>query len=165
MRPVSRRDFLDLALTFPAGLATAATIAAEPAVSPANLHEQILELAAFQEQARRPVCGGEKQRRSGRTRAPALCRRFARFSVISPTVRACLPSRRRARSRLTITWSKSLFSRVSPVISYRPCSTNPRRSTRPFRASSAHVATPWSARPRGRTRSCISTSQSEVTSS
>ena len=53
MRPLSRRDFLDLALTFPAGLATAATIAAEPAASPANLHQQILELAAFQEQERR----------------------------------------------------------------------------------------------------------------
>jgi hypothetical protein len=53
MRPLSRRDFLDLALTASAGLASAKTSAAEPATSPGDLHQQILELAAVQEQERR----------------------------------------------------------------------------------------------------------------
>jgi Acetyl xylan esterase (AXE1) len=53
MRPLSRRDFLDLALTVPAGLASATAIAAQPGTSPVDVHRQILELAALQEQERR----------------------------------------------------------------------------------------------------------------
>jgi hypothetical protein len=53
MPPLSRRDFLDLALTVPAGLASANGIAAEPEMKPADIHQQILELAALQEQERR----------------------------------------------------------------------------------------------------------------
>ena len=49
MRSLSRRDFLDLAVAAPVGLATAA----EPGTGPVDVHQQILELAARQEQARR----------------------------------------------------------------------------------------------------------------
>ncbi|HEX3448668.1 MAG TPA: acetylxylan esterase [Isosphaeraceae bacterium] len=54
MRPLSRRDFLDLALTVPAaGLASTTAMAALPGASPADVHQQILELAAVQEHERR----------------------------------------------------------------------------------------------------------------
>ena len=53
MRPHSRRGFLELLLAGPAGLASVAALAARAKVSPVDLHQQILELAASQESARR----------------------------------------------------------------------------------------------------------------
>ena len=53
MHPLSRRDLLELAVTVPAGLASASAIAALPGASPSDVHQQILELAAVQERERR----------------------------------------------------------------------------------------------------------------
>jgi dienelactone hydrolase len=53
MRPHSRRHFLELALAGPAGLAAVKAMAAELDERPVDVHEQLLELAARQEEARR----------------------------------------------------------------------------------------------------------------
>jgi dienelactone hydrolase/pimeloyl-ACP methyl ester carboxylesterase len=53
MRPHSRRDFLELALAGPAGLASVTALGAEPGTSSVDVHQQILELAARQEAERR----------------------------------------------------------------------------------------------------------------
>ncbi len=49
----SRREFLELALAGPAGLAAVAAMAAEPDTRPVDVHQQLLEMAARQEEARR----------------------------------------------------------------------------------------------------------------
>ncbi len=53
MRPHSRRDFLELLLAGSTGLAPIAALAAQEEVSPVDVHQQILDLAASQEAARR----------------------------------------------------------------------------------------------------------------
>jgi dienelactone hydrolase len=53
VRPHSRREFLELTLAGPAGLAAVAATAAELGERPVDVHEQLLELAARQEKARR----------------------------------------------------------------------------------------------------------------
>src|SRR5438270_11677299 len=50
MNPLSRRDFLNLSLAAPAALAHAA---AGGGIKPANVHQQLLDLAARQEEQRR----------------------------------------------------------------------------------------------------------------
>jgi dienelactone hydrolase len=53
VRSLSRRDFFDLALAAPASMARAAVIAADAGASPVDVHQQLLDLAARQEQVRR----------------------------------------------------------------------------------------------------------------
>ena len=53
MRPHSRREFLELALAGPAGLALSTAIAAKPDAMPADVHHQLLELANRHEATRR----------------------------------------------------------------------------------------------------------------
>jgi dienelactone hydrolase len=53
MRPQSRREFLELALAGPAGLAAVAAMAAETDERPVDVHQHLLELAVRQEEDRR----------------------------------------------------------------------------------------------------------------
>ena len=62
MRPHSRREFLELALAGPAGLPAVAAMAAELDAKPVDIHQQILELAARQEEARNARFAAVKSR-------------------------------------------------------------------------------------------------------
>ena len=53
MRDQTRREFFELALAAPAGLASASTLAARPERASVDIHQQILELAARHEDTRR----------------------------------------------------------------------------------------------------------------
>jgi dienelactone hydrolase len=62
MRPYSRRDLFELALAGPAALASVAARASEPDPGPVDVHQQLLELAARQESARRARFAAVKSR-------------------------------------------------------------------------------------------------------
>ena len=133
MRPLSRRDFLDLAL--------AATGRRWHRPRPRRRARDGPSTSTSSSSTWPPA----RKQRAGRGSRPSTSKadldalQIVAARDVSPPARrlaregrAFRRSRRPGRSRPTITWSRSSSSRAFPAISCRPCSTSPRRSRSPL---------------------------------
>lgn len=165
MRPHSRREFLELALAGPAGLAAVATLAAEADGIPVDVHQQILEMAARQEEARRAQFAAVMSRDDLLSLQSSLRESFLRLLDGFPA-KSGIPA---ARITGTIEAEDYIVEKLvfesSPGYFVSALLYKPKRIVSASQAFSAHAATRRPARPRAPIRSCTSISPSEVTSS